>query len=594
MRLRSNILAAGIAAALPSTLLLAEDLVSIVEIAPAGTFLVVGADDIDATCKHFEATPLAGLLRSEAVQEAFGDQMEEMMESLEEGLKDNGLEESLALPSAFGLAFYTDLDEETGMSRAFMVGFSEWRDDAEGIAGLMDFLTDEMKKDGEVEFDTKEVRGREVMVVEGLQSEEEEPEEDFGGAMAMIGDPGDFAPNLDVMYVAREGGRVVFSNDLLGIDDALACMDGDRDRNLVSTQDWKNTQTQLGDVDAFLLLRTDPLQELLAPMFMGPLGLVKPMIGEVFGDIRGYGFGASVPADPSQASMILTASILAPGDKEGLFGLIKESSATGQAPPRVVPGDAMGYGRMNVDFSGLVPLAEQITAAMPMGGEEMEMAIDQFGPMVEAGLSTMGPAMHVVSTVSRPIEVDSAATTLLIPTSDPEKVQPLLSMFGPGMNLEPRDFLGETLWSNDVDGMAAAVAGNWVVLGAPRGVEQVLRGLGDGGDGHDLAGVNEFTEAVGRLPDGDAVGWGWTDLVAGYTVQREMMKSMMEMLGGGGFDEFAPAGGGLDDEQLDVMVDLVDELSPKELARHVGPAVWNFTTDDLGWVYRQWFLAPAE
>ena len=106
--------------------------------------------------------------------------------------------------------------------------------------------------------------------------------------------------------------------------------------------------------------------------------------------------------------------------------------------------------------------------------------------------------------------------------------------------------------------------------------------------------MNEFTDAVGRLPDGDAVGWGWVDVVAGYTVQREMMKSMMEMLGGGGFDEFAPQGGGLDDEQLDVMVDLVDDLSPKELARYVGPAVWNFTTDDLGWVYRQWFLAPAE
>ena len=69
MRLRSTILAAGITAALPSALL-AEDLVSIVEIAPAGTFLVVGADDIDATCKHFEATPLAGLMKSEAVQPA--------------------------------------------------------------------------------------------------------------------------------------------------------------------------------------------------------------------------------------------------------------------------------------------------------------------------------------------------------------------------------------------------------------------------------------------------------------------------------------------------------------------------------------------
>ena len=46
---------------------------------------------------------------------------------------------------------------------------------------------------------------------------------------------------------------------------------------------------------------------------MGPRGMVQPMIGEMFGDIRGYGFGLEIPEDPTAASMVLTASILMPG-----------------------------------------------------------------------------------------------------------------------------------------------------------------------------------------------------------------------------------------------------------------------------------------
>ena len=98
---------------------------------------------------------------------------------------------------------------------------------------------------------------------------------------------------------------------------------------------------------------------------------------------------------------------------------------------------------------------------------------------------------------------------------------------------------------------------------------------------------------MAKLPDGDAVGWGWVDLVSQYAVQRETMEQTMDMLGGGAFDEFAPETGfGADD--LDVAFDLLEKLTPEDFAKFVGPAVWNFTMDDLGWTYRQWFLAPMK
>ena len=592
MNLRPTLCAAGL---VPFLTLgsLAEDRLSITDLAPEGTFMVLGADDLDATCKNFNATPLAGLWNTEAVQEIVGRPMGDVMEMMMQSLGEEDGEGELALPRAFGLAQYVDLDEETGMSRAFVLGFAEWDEGGEGLDRMMEVVLEDRIDDGSVRLDSREVRGREVMVVETIEEEGMGDEDEFGGdfdAMMMLGDPSEMAPDLSMMFVVRDEGRMVIANDLLAIDDALATIDGKGRDGMSSTEDWKNMASQLGDCDAYLGLMTDPLQDLLAPMFMGPLGIVRPMIGEAFGDIRGYGFAASIPEDATDASMVVTASMLCPGDSKGIMALITEESATGQAPPAIVGADAIGYGRINVDFKGMVPLFEKLAAALPMGGEEMEMYLDQFGPMMEGAMATMGPVVHTVSTVSRPIEIDSAATTMIIPTSDPEKVQPLLSMFGPSMGLEPRDFAGETLWSSELDGMAAAVAGNWVVLGSPRGVEQVVRGLGD----KDAEGIDEmksFRSAIGKLPAGESVGWGWVDTVSQYAVQRETMEQTMDMLGGGGFDEFAPETGfGVDD--MGFAIDLVEQLTPEEFAKYVGPSVWNFTRDDLGWTYRQWFLAP--
>ncbi len=594
MRLRPFVLVSGLAATL-ATSLHADGPLRIADIAPEGAFLVIGADAIDGACTRLGDSPLGGLWNTKAVQETIGEKMEEMLGDMAEELENEGFEGKPTMPGSLGVAVYADLDEETGMSRAFVLGFAEWTKDGEHAGHMFDFMIERIEDGDDVRTDRKEVRGREVMVIERIAEEDMGDDDDFGGefdAMMMFGNPEDFMPNLDTMFVVRDGGRIIFANDLLAIDDALGTIDGDGGDHLAGTDDWKQTTQQLGPADAYLVLRTGPLQQLLAPLFMGPLGLVKPMIGEVFGDIRSYGFGASVP-EAGEVGMVLTASMLMPDGKKGLLSLVDGTGPVGAAPPAVVGADAVGYGTIRVDFAKFVPLVERIAMAMPMGGEEIEMAMEQFGPMMDAGLATMGPEVHVVSTVSRPIEVDSAATTVVIPTSDPKKVQPLLAMFGPGMDLEPRDFLGETIWSSEINGVAMAVAGNWVVLGQPRGVEQVLRSLGDGGDAHPLAGMGSFRDAIAKLPKGDVVGWGWTDIVSQYAAQRETMKGMMDMLGAGAFDEFAP----IDPAQADQMEfasDLMDSLTPEQLADHVGPAVWTFSSDDLGLVYRQWFLNPAK
>ena len=568
-----------------SASVLAADSYTIADIAPTGTFFIMGADATETMCERFNGNPLGGLWKTGAVQKTIGRAFENIRDEMAEGFAGSGLDiESMELPANLGIAFYSDLDEETGQSKSFMLGYGDW--EAEGKnAEMMATLRDSWQKDDGIDLDSKEIRGREVVVLTRVEEAgQKDPADEFAemdDMMMMLGDPSEMAPDFATMYMVQDGPRFIMANDLLAIDDALAIFDGDDAKVIGSTEDWTNTLKQLDGAEAYAVLLTDPLQDLLAPIFMGPAGMVKPMIGEMFGDIRGYGFGLSMPEDPSVASMVLTASILAPDDKSGIMGLLLEQDEVGQAPPKVIGDEAIGYGRMNFDFKGLMPLVEKMSAAMPMGGEEMDGMVDQFGPMVTPALESLGPAIHVMTT--------TGGTTLVIPTSDAQKMQPLLAMMGPGMGLQPRDFLGETMWTGE--GMGACVAGNWFVLGNDKGTEQVIRGLNAGAADHPISKLRLFTDSVNRMPGGDAVGWGYVDVVQQFASSRGMAEQMMGMLDAQG--EFGPENASGADEITEAVIDLMEDLSPDELARFVGPTVWKFSGDDLGWVYRQWFLPPV-
>lgn len=565
---------------------IAADTYTIADIAPTGTFFIMGADATETLCDRFNGNPLGGLWKTEAVQKTLGKAFKNSRENMMNAFAASGMDmDTMSLPANLGVAFYSDLDEETGQSKSFMLGYGDWEAKAEEADKMMASLLDACKKSDDIDVGSKEIRGREVMVLKRVAgADERDPADEFGemdDMMMMLGDPSEMAPDLSTMYVVQDGPRFIMANDLLAIDDALAIFDGDDAKVVASTDDWTNTLKQLDGAEAYAVLLTDPLQDLLAPIFMGPAGMVKPMIGELFGDIRGYGFGLAMPEDPSTASMVLTASILAPDDKSGIMGLLLEQDQVGQAPPKIVGDEAIGYGRMNFDFKGLMPLVSKMSAAMPMGGEEIDGMVDQFGPMVTPAMESLGPAIHVLTT--------AGGTTVIIPTNDSQKVQPLLAMLGPGMGLQPRDFLGETMWTGE--GMGACVAGNWLVIGNDKGAEQVIRGLNAGAIDHPISELRIFTDSVDRMPVGDSVGWGYVNVVEQYAASREMAEQMMGMLNAQG--EFGPEDATGADEMAEAVVDLMKELSPEELSRFTGPTVWKFSTDDLGWVYRQWFLPPV-
>ena len=568
------------------------DRISFVDIAPANSMMVVAVDDMEGMIRQLKATPLSGLYEIDSFKEMMSDQYSGMMEGLQESMDEMGVEDTEGMtPDAMGFSLYVDLDEETGQAKSFIMGYADFGKNSKSVQALLTNALDAQRENGLSEIDTTDIRGREVMVVTQIVEPEDDMDDDFGGMgdMMMFGDPSTLFPDLTKLYYVWDDSRMLMANDVLAIDEALGVFDGDKGDCVADEDDFQAIVEMLGDVDGMMVMRFAPLGELMAPMMMGPAGMVEPVIDEFFGSMKGMGFSVNIADDASAPGMLEARGVVyAPGEKSGILSLMTTSTMVDNTPPKMVPADVIAYSRMNIDFKKIIPMVREMSAAIPMGGQEIDSALDMYEPSIKPALDTLGPAMYNFSSVRRPIAADSSSTVMMIKANDSDRVHPLLATVGPSMGMEPRDFKGETIWSDDMQSMSMAVAGPWMMMGNSRGVEQSIRSMD--AKGESLGENPDFKAAIAPLANTEAVGWGWLDPVQQYEVQQQSMKAMLE--GMGGFDEFAidPA----DQEMFqDAIGDSLFELSPEEMARCVGPMIWSLTTSDSGWTQKIWLLPPA-
>ncbi|MGA1401266.1 MAG: hypothetical protein ACO38P_12865, partial [Phycisphaerales bacterium] len=110
-----------VAFALPA---MAAPPLSIRDVAPKSSAIVVGGDDLKAAWTRLQETPLWGLWSSEEMQAAIKPVLEELREASKEMATELGRpDDELAMPASFGLAIFTQMDEEIGFERPFVLGF---------------------------------------------------------------------------------------------------------------------------------------------------------------------------------------------------------------------------------------------------------------------------------------------------------------------------------------------------------------------------------------------------------------------------------------------------------------------------------------
>lgn len=569
---------------LPAASLFAEppaEPLSIRSLAPESSAIVVGGDRMADAGKRLRETPLWQLWSHPSVQEALRPALAELREMAVEAAKDLGRPEStLEFPASFGLAVASELDEELGLQRPVLIGFVDWSGTKE-MVDLLEAMLERAEKDGKL--DRGELRGRTVWT--SRIAEEDADADDDLDDFDDFGDPfgggiGGAIGEFEAFHIMRDGSRHLFASDLAVLADLLTAAEGrPAGRTVGENRDFLDTIELLGGPDTYAVLLTANLQKLLAAGESGMfLAIAAPFLSQFFGDIRGHGLGVIVGRDGAMVEQSIATTV--PGPKAGMMKLLTMES-TASMPPAFVPSDASGYGRMNLRFAEIMPTIREIVRGLgEMERQEIEGMLMQMGPTLDGAFKSMGPAVHVFSSIRRPIDVDSFETVAAIPVGEVAAVEPLVALAAPGMGMRRRDFAGHAIYSDEFSPVAIGLGRGHLFLGPASGVEQALRG-GDAGEDR----PREMREAVDSFGERRMVGFGWTDLSAMLEQQRAVLSEMplAAMPGVGGV-------GGIDAGK----VDWQKLLDPELWKQFVGPLTWDLTAVEKGFLTRSRIMPPAK
>lgn len=572
-----------VAAAMPAP---AAPPLSIRDLAPESSVVVAGADDLAGAWGRFRSTALWGLWESERFQKAISPMLEPMMEAMEESARDLGRPDaSWSMPASVGFAIFPMLDDEIGLERPCVMAFVDWGDDA-GSVELLEAMLDDWEADGAM--GRTDLRGEVVRTIDlGGDDEMEEDFQDFG----MVPDLG--LDGFETIYLHRTGNRHLLTTDLVALEEMLAAIEGRAAAKPIGgSDDFRDTLDLLRGPDVYGMLFTANAQRMLAAGEMAfMLATAQPIVSRLFGDIRTHGIGLEVGGE-GDAMLDQTIAMTVPGAKSGLLGLLTMESPV-EAPPAMVPADAIGYGRFNIRFDEVMPTIREVVDGLgEMEREQLQGMLAQFGPMIDQAFSVMEPGIQVYNRVRMPIDIDSMETLVAIPCSDLTQIEPLVAMAGPGMGLMRRDFQGQAIYSDEFSPVAIGLGRGHVLIGAAGAVEQALRGMPADVE-ETFAESKVSRDAMRTFGDRRVVGFGFSDIVASIRVQKALMEQIGNEFGDMDLDFDDDPDGGLPEIDLGE-VDLEALLDPELWKQHLGPAVWDFTVGDRGFVMSSRLLPPVE
>ncbi len=543
------------------------------DIFPKSTFLVAQAQDFEGVLDRFGNSRMWKLMGE-------GESLKDWMNSLTEGMaREYDLDQSkVGLPEYMGFSAYVSFNEDLGIEVPAYMIYVDFGDHADMAKAIFEGRMEEMTADATVRFDKEEMRGRDMMVFE---SDFEMPQLDEfvndAGMMLPVGGDMDFVnDSLSSIYMIRDEGRIMIGSEPIALDDALSIVDGGKLKVLADNDEYQALMDMIpeGSRDMNAMILTREIQPMIAPVIAGPMAAgVMPIVLELFGDVQGYGFWGDVATESNM--MELGVGMLMDDERRGLMKLIDVSRPVAEVPA-FVPASALSYGRIDFDFKNLVPTIREIIASLPEGdAQQIEPMFEQFAPMIGGGLSTLGPEIHVFS-----VETDSpftpTRTTISIPTSDAESLEQVFAMMAPAAGLMPRDFNGETIYSDPLDEfsqMAVGIGAGNLVIGESEGVEAVLRSMGQK-DLPKMESTDSVRSVTRNLPSGELMGWGVLD--AKQLATEQIMTALMPMM-----LEMTEQVTGIEDQMDQIM-----KMDAKDLADVMGPGWWYMKRTDSGTVFR--------
>lgn len=585
--------------------------ISFERVAPENSIVVVHVHDATTTEARLKKTALHDLWRSDEMREMREKWSAEIEEGFEEALQEAGIErEDLGWPTGtIGFALFPVIDPEIGMPSPAFVLLADYGERADAMERAINALLEHGRGENEIELDEREILGRTVRSVTFVQGDvdwEMDDDDDWGFnhmGMRGIGAGGAAGPDdsFRELHLVREGGNFILCNDLGSITEILDGLDNNQASGLTDRVDFQAAVDQLGSNDAYAVLLTRDLMQLVQGV--DPTGMammLPPMLRSLFGEIGAL--STSVLLDAPDAMIRQNVGVYMPRGKGGLTALMDVSTPRGALPSFVGP-DAYSYSSINFNFRGLPDAAQRFVQANPMlqmwGAGEQLAAID---PILRQMTGTLGSTVHLFSTLTRPIGADSASSVVAIESSDTQQFETLFAEMAAGMGMEGRDFLGHRIYSSGpmmmpggMGGMgmpeiSVGIGAGHIFAGQTLGVEQALRAAAEPDRVAGLAEDAEYRRAVSLIPETPLVSWGYSDIVTtieatlkvAQAANEQMMEEMREQ-----FPEWAEE---MDEEDDDPFAALDFDL----LRRYIGPSVTWMRSTDNGFVGTTLLLAADE
>lgn len=562
--------------------LLADEPLSIRDIAREGAVLVVGADDFRGTLDRLGPTAYGKLWNAPESADYVKQLKEKFEKTIADAAAKSGIErENIAWPSSIGLALMVEMDEEMGIPAPQFVFFCDWAAEADKAAAFVDALVADIEKkakDGGATVKVEEIRGRRAIGLPtggaGSGNEfEDEFADEFGGGFG--GGFGDIGPSE--IYMVADKGRLLAASSVAAMDGLLVRVDGDRTKAVGETENFRRaTDLAGGTQDIYAVLSTEAAGPLLGafPQFM----LVQPLVTRLFGDIKAWSFGAH-----AKDGVLETAQgIYVPGAKAGLLSLV-DLATEPKAPPAIVPADALSYGRLNVRFDRILPMLDDVLGGMPAEQADMfRPQLDLYRPAMQAAFAAMGPEVHIWSVETDPADLAASGTvTAISMKNDKDSARAVADFINLlPLGLQSRDFNGMTILSDEFAPFAVGIGGGALVIGSVEQVEQALRAV-DAKAGEGLAGEANFKKALADMSAAPVVGMAWWDTARQLEATARGMEPMMDALGDMvSLDEEAIPGVDLSFNDLAGFWKL---MSNKELVKRCfGDSVLDFKASDAG------------
>jgi len=577
------------------------------QLAPENSIAVASVDKFQQTLTRLKGTPLWGLWTSEEMTTLLEEPLDEITDAIDEALAELDLEaDELSWPQgSAGIAILPGSPQDPRSGPGFLA-MADYGVKAPQMNRVINAVLDSMREDHQIEIPEQEILGRTVYTINlaelGGGELDLDAAEDFGIDMLPMLDPQGMIDKVSAAYYVRDGRRFMVCSDLKVLRSALEIVDEDGHSGLGRRSDFQGALGQLGTVDGYAVLLLRDLSSLMPgdPTIM----MAQMMFQQIVGDIQAIGIGVRI--DAGDAMVEETIGVYMPNGKKGLTSLLDRETPQGKVPAFVDPGAAM-YSRFNFGFDGVMGFLRGVAATNPMIGMQLNQFLVEYGPTIDKVCSAIGPGVHSVVTITRPMKLDSLKTLYAIESRRPEDVEAVLTEYAGQMGLVSRDFLGHRIYSMNAnpmamgmgggmqggDGYSIAFGGGYVMLGNTSVVEDALRAAARG-DMPNLRDDPAYRRALRALKAARSIGWGVIRVVD-YLEYFQDLGSMANEQAIEQMKQWDP------DYARELQRELADkperpweDFDLQMLNRYLGPVSWEVRSREDGFVGKYIVLEPEE